>query len=187
VIAAKVEEASLLSSVLASGVVAALVAAVVSLITLAASGRRARQDRQRQLFADAFETCIEYREFAYIVRRRRDDSVDEVTRITGAMSEVQTRLRSLEARLQVEAPRVGAAYSKLVAETRDVAGSQIRAGWESDHVPPDRTGRIEDVDFAPLASTESEFLDAARDHLAVLAWWIRLPVRRGWRRARGQT
>jgi hypothetical protein len=182
VIAATGEEVSLLRSILASGVVAALVAAVVSLVTLAASGRRARQDRQRQLFADAFEACIEYREFAYIVRRRRDDSVDEVARITGAMNGVQTRLRSLEARLRVEAPRVGAAFSKLVAKTRDVAGSQIRAGWESDPVSPDRTGRIEDVDFAPLASTEAEFLDAARDHLAILPWWIRLPVRRVWNR-----
>jgi hypothetical protein len=64
----------------------ALVAAAVSLITLATSGRRPRQDRQRQLFADAFEACIEYREFAYSVRRRTDDSPDEVKRITGAMS-----------------------------------------------------------------------------------------------------
>jgi hypothetical protein len=187
VIAAMVEGASLLRSVLASGVVAALVAAVVSLVALATSGRRARQDRQRQLFADAFEACIEYREFAYIVRRRRDESADEVARITGAMSDVQTRLRSVEARLRVESPRVGAAYSKLVVDTKDVAGPQVRSGWEAEPVPPDRTGRIEDVDFAPLAAADAEFLDAARDHLAILPWWIRSPARRGWRRLRGQT
>jgi hypothetical protein len=177
VIAAKVEEVSLLHSLLASGIVAALVAAVVSLITLATTGRRARQDRQRQLFADAFEACIAYREFAYIVRRRRDDSTDEVARISGAMSELQTRLRSIEARVRVESPRVGDAYSKLVAETREVAGIQVRSGWESPPVPPDRTGRIEGVDFASLAAPEAEFLDAARDHLALIPWWVRSAAR----------
>ena len=45
------------ASLLQSGVVAAFVAAAVSLTTLGATGRRARLDRQRQLFADAFEAA----------------------------------------------------------------------------------------------------------------------------------
>jgi len=171
------------ASLLQSGVVAALVAAIVSLATLATTGRRARQDRQRELFAAAFETSIAYREFAYIVRRRKDDSPEEVRRISGPLSETQTRFRSLEARLRVEAPRVGAAYSKLVAETRAVAGAQIRVGWESPPLSPERTGRIEDVDFSSLAEPEAEYLHAVRDHLAFFPAWLRSIVRRLWGRA----
>jgi hypothetical protein len=166
------------ASLLQSGVVAALVAAIVSLATLATTGRRARQDRQRELFAAAFETSIAYREFAYGVRRRKDDSSEEVARISGPLSETQTRFRSLEALLRVEAPRVGAAYTKLAAETRAVAGEQIRVGWESARLPPERTGRIEDLDFSSLAEQEAEYLNAVRDHLAFFPWWMRSIVRR---------
>ncbi len=94
----------------------------------------------------------ENREFAFIVRRRADDSAEERARITGPLSDVQPRLASLEARVRVEAPRVGVAYSRLVAATRAVAGSLIRSGWDSRPLPTDRTGRIEDVDFTPLVA-----------------------------------
>lgn len=174
------------ASLLQSGVVAALVAAVVSITTLLAGGRRARLDRQRQVFADAFEACAAYREFAFIVRRRADDSAEERARITGLLSDVQHRLASLEARVLVEAPRVGVAFSRLVADTRAVAGSLIKSGWDSPPLPADRTGRIEDVDFTPLDAPQAEYLDAVRDHLGHGPAWLRSAGRRTWRRVDSQ-
>ena len=94
------------ASLLESGVVAAVVAGLVSLTTLAASGRRARIDRQRQLFADAYEAIVAYREFAYIVRRRQDHSAGERSRISSELSAVQARIASLEARVRVELPEL---------------------------------------------------------------------------------
>ncbi len=155
-------------SLLQSGVVAALVAAAVSLATVWATERRARQDRQRQLFADAFETCVSYGEFAYIVRRRANDSVEERIRISDALSEVQRRLRALEARLRVEAPRVAVRYTQLVAATRRVAGTQIKTGWQASPIAHDETGNIKDVDFSPLADDQDAYLNAVRDHLSLV-------------------
>ena len=41
------------------------------------NGRRDRQDRQRQLFADALAVCQTYKEYPYIVRRRRGEHAAE--------------------------------------------------------------------------------------------------------------
>jgi hypothetical protein len=156
------------ASLLESGVVAAVVAGLVSLTTLAASGWRARLDRQRQLFADAFEAIVAYREFAYIVRRRQDHSAGERSRISSELSAVQARIASLEARVRVEAPKVGEAYAALVTRAREVAGQQIRSGWDAPPLPPEATGRIEDVDMSSMNVSDDLYLDAVRAHLA---WW----------------
>ena len=66
-------EASSSTSWWAPAIVAAIVAAAVSLTTFALAGRRARLDRQRQLFAEAFEAVMEYREYPFIVLRRNKD------------------------------------------------------------------------------------------------------------------
>ena len=82
--------ASTLPDWLASAVVAALVSATVALLTLALNGRRARLDRQRQLFAAAFDAAITYREYVFIVRRRAKDkdgkTRDEIFRASSAAS-----------------------------------------------------------------------------------------------------
>jgi len=172
-------------SLLQSGVVAAVVAAAVSVATLLTAGHRARLDRQRQLFADGFEACAAYREFAFIVRRRADNSPQEREKVSAPLSEVQTRIVSLEARIRVEAPRVGTAYARLVAETRRVAGAQIRAGWDADPLPAGETGRVTDVDLSPLRAPQDDYLGAVRDHLGFGPAWLRSVVRRARNRLRG--
>ena len=75
----------------------------VSLATFFLSGRRARLDRQRQVFADAFEAVMEYREYPFIVRRRSpDEPAKERQRISGDLSRVQAKLNAFKARLLVE-------------------------------------------------------------------------------------
>src|SRR5690348_7069128 len=98
--------------ILGPAVVAALVAGFVALATFALTGRRQRLDRQRHVFAEANAACYDYREFAYIVRRRRADDGERV-RISNDLSAVQARLNRHAAELRVEAPEVGAAYRDL--------------------------------------------------------------------------
>lgn len=80
--------ASLLSSV----VVAAIVAGIVSLVTVLMEHERARRDRLREQYAEAFRAYASYREFPYVVRRRTDNGGDERVRISEALREVQERL-----------------------------------------------------------------------------------------------
>jgi hypothetical protein len=157
-----------------SAVVAALVAGGISLLTIWVSGRRARQDRQRQLFADAFGACIDYREFAFIVRRRRQDDPEDRIRITGELSEVQRRLSHLKAVLRVENRRVGNEYQSLVRATKDIAGPQISAGWDLPAAESDSDVGVGDVDLRPLDEHDDRFLQTVEDHLGLGPRWLRL-------------
>lgn len=156
-----------------SAVVAALVAGGISLLTIWVSGRRSRQDRQRQLFADSFGACIDYREFAFIVRRRQDDPGDRI-RITGELSEVQGRLSHLKAVIRVENRRVGKEYMSLVRATKNIAGPQISAGWDLSAAQSDSDVHVGDVDLSPLDEHDDRYLQTVADHLGFGPWWLRM-------------
>jgi hypothetical protein len=148
---------------------------VVSLATFFLAGRRARLDRQRGVFADAFAAVAEYREYPFIVRRRDPgDPAGERRRISSDLSEVQAKLNAFSARLRVEDPYVGERYGKLVAETRRVAGSFIKEAWNSDPVGDDSEIHNPSWDFSELDAFDDTYLQAVSDHLG----WLYAPLRR---------
>lgn len=163
---------------LAPAVIAAVITAVLAVVTLFVNGRRARNDRQRALIADAFGDIAEYREYPYIVRRRRHDEPEaERARITAELSAIQHRLNRNQAVLKVEAPRVGRAYAELLGATRRVAGGEIRLAWELDPCASDAGVSIPDVDLSSLDAADELFLLTAADHLAAMPGWARRAAR----------
>jgi hypothetical protein len=158
---------------LTATVIAAIVTGLVALIVLTVNGRRARQDRQRQLLAQVLADVTAYVEYPYIVRRRRhDEPAAERARISSEISDTQRRLRHHQAVLRVEAPRVSTHYDALVAATRRVAGAAIRAGWNIDPITEDGQMHVTDVDLSPIGPFEEVYVTAARDHLAIAPWWL---------------
>ncbi|MGI8514260.1 MAG: hypothetical protein ACR2NT_03810 [Acidimicrobiia bacterium] len=149
-----------------SALVAALVAAAISLSTLWWNSRQARLDRQRELFAEAFAAMAEYREFPFIVRRRDSNGTDR-SAIHRDLSRVQAELHRYEAMLKVEAPPVAAAYSRLVTETRRVAGAEISKAWDLPAPRDDQGMHVPDVDLSALSSYEIAYLDATKNHLSL--------------------
>ncbi len=162
---------------IAPAIVAAVIAAAIALITLLVNGRRARADRQRQLFGAAFGDIASYCEFPYVVRRRRHDRPDEERiRISTELSDVQRKLNHHRAVLRVESPRVARAYSDLIDATRQIAGSAIRDGWDR----PAATGssaHVGNVDLSEMRPREDCYLTAVADHLAITPWWVRTGLR----------
>jgi hypothetical protein len=156
-----------------------ILAAAVGLLTLAVNQVRARKDRQRELFADAFATVTEYREYPFIVRRRDLNGSDKQT-ITSSLSAVQAQLNQHAARLRVEAPRVGRAYAQLVGATRRVAGAEITRAWDLDPLPADGPMHVRDVDLCELDGVDDAFLREVGDHLAVLPGIARRAGQRIW-------
>jgi hypothetical protein len=156
-----------------------ILTAAVGLLTLAVNQIRARKDRQRELFADAFATVTQYREYPFIVRRRDQNGSDKQT-ITSGLSVVQARLNQHVARLRVEAPRVGRAYAQLVRDTRRVAGAEITRAWDLDPLPADGPMHVRDVDLRELDAVDDIFLREVGDHLAVLPSPARRTARRIW-------
>jgi len=163
----------------APAVIAAVIAGMVATVTLMVNGRRARADRQRQLFGAAFADITCYCEFPYIVRRRRHDAPEEErVRISTQLSEVQRKLNHNRAVLRVEAPRVARSYGKLVDTTRLVAGAAIREGWNLAPITADTAVHVTDVDLSTIAPFEDAYLEAVADHLALSPWWARSAARR---------
>jgi hypothetical protein len=157
------------ASLLAPAIVAAIVAGVVSLMTFMLAGRRARLDRQRQVFADAFEAVMEYREYPFIVRRRSpDEPAEERRRISGELSRVQARMDAFKARLLVEDPYIGRCYTELVKKTRQVAGAMIKSAWDNDPVSLDAEMHAPLYDFSALDEYDNRFLRAVARHISWL-------------------
>lgn len=159
-------------------VVAALVAALVSLLTVWLTGRRARQERHRILFAEAFEACASYCELPYSVRRANDPVRQQ--ELSAEINALQARLNSHKARLRVEAPRVARAFEQLLSKMRDeVAGPQISEGWKivKGELPPvDHRNAgsmdVRDVDLSAMRPFEDDYLLAVRDHLSLAPSWV---------------
>jgi hypothetical protein len=162
----------------APAIVAAIVAGAVSLTTFALTGLRARIDRQRQVFADAFEAVMEYREYPFIVRRRSEDEpTKERQRISGDLSKVQARINGFKARLLIEDPLVGRRYAELVKQNRYVAGAMIKAAWDNPPISADEEMHAPQYDFSALDEYDNVYLRAVAEHLDLLPTRLRRWVR----------
>ena len=156
---------------------AALVSAAVSIVGYWQNARSKRLDRQRQLFADAFRSVVEYREFVYKVRRRSPKA--DRSQITDSLSDVQAQLNLHSATLRIEAPSVADSYVTLVGETRRIVGPQISKAWER-HPPSSGVEmRTHGLDLGELTVFEEAYMDSCNRHLHQ-----RLKFARGSRRHR---
>jgi len=162
-------------------IVAAAVSALVTLLTNWADGIRQEQARQRGLYADAFAVITAYREFAYVIRRRRppvdpDDHIaaDERVRISEGLRDIQKELAYFAAWIASEAvPRVARDYEALVSETRRLAGGYMRDAWKAPALDDDSGMNISDIDFSPLEPLEKAYLASAQEALGF--WKIAFP------------
>jgi hypothetical protein len=163
-------------------VLAALVALTGALVTLAVSGVRARRDRRRDLYAEAFAAVTAYWEYPYIVRRRRhDEPAAERVRISEQLGKVQERISRHEAWIRIENRHVAAAYVELIAATRKIMGPQISEGWRTPAITDDESMNIGTVSRGGLAVAEEAYLEAVRDHLSPWPAWAKRLGRWAWR------
>lgn len=156
-------------------IVVSIVALGVSVATFVLAGRRARLERQRQVFADALDAVMTYREYPFIVYRRNgDEPTRERQRISADLSALQAKLNGFQGRLRVEDGFVGQRYAELVGATRRVAGPMITEAWNRDPAPLDSRVHNPGWDFSALDPHDDAFLLAVADHLG----WLHAPLRR---------
>lgn len=145
---------------------------LIAALAIWVNGYRGDRARRRELYAEAWEVVVEYKEFAFAVRRRdADHPASERVRITTAMGAVQARLAKSEALVSNERSEdVASKYTELVAQTRKVAGGIVRDSWNSPPIRSDSEIHAPEIQkqLSDLASPEKEFHGAVRDDLA---WW----------------
>jgi len=156
------------TTVVAPAVGAAIISATVVLVGLWVSGRRIEIARKRELFANAFEAAVGYREFAYAIRRRRHDQpAAERVRLSEAIRDTQQQLAFYSAWIGIESPRVARAYDALVTQTRQVAGKYMHDAWNDRAPRRDSEVNIPGgLDYSTLRPLEQMYLAAVRDHMS---------------------
>jgi hypothetical protein len=155
---------------LIGGTVSIAVFALTALVTSV----KDRDSRRRDTYARAFEVITAYKEFPYVVRRRRGGDVsisaDERVRISEDLRKVQADLSYFSAWIGTESPQVAVAYRALVAQTRRVAGQQIHDAWSEAPIDNDGGMNMPDLGLSQLDGWERAFLAAASNHLSVVPW-----------------
>jgi hypothetical protein len=171
-----------LSAVLTGAVVAAIVGAVVNIALARRRSREEERERVRSTFAEAFQVVAEYKEFPYVIRRRRPDTPEaERIRISEALREVQVRISYYLAWTTFESADVGRTYDELVTQLRRVAGSACHDAWLAAPAAKDEDMNFADrpIDLSALKPHEDAFVAAARQHVNSIG---KVQVRRALRR-----
>ena len=163
-------------------IVAAVVTGAVSIAVFAANawltGHRDRTNRRRDLLSKAFSSAVAYKEFPYVVRRRRSSSPeDERIRISTELRRVQEDIAYHSSWLATESRHVSEAYNKLVRRLHEVAGAEIRKAWTESPVQTDDEMNMDDLGLGVLKEHEDEFLLEASDNLSILPRWLRRMLR----------
>ena len=143
------------------------------------NGQRARLTRSRDVFSKAYAVTQEYKEFPYVIRRRRASAPEEERiRISSELRRVQSDLAFYSAWLMTESPRVHLSYSELIQQLRRVAGTAMHEAWLEPATVDDSKMNMPDLGLSALAPFESTYLEEVVDHLSLWPRWLRLVFRR---------
>lgn len=157
----------------------AIIAGAISLFTLATNtlvaAVREQRNRRRDTYASAFSAVTAYKEFPYVVRRRRggtpEIAAEERLRISDDLRKVQERLAYYGAWMRTESPAVAAAYETMVADTRRIAGGQIHDAWMTTPASTDEQMNMPDLGLGALKPSEDAYLAAVARHLRWTRRW----------------
>ena len=160
---------------------AAVTGAISLLVLVVNNWRNARRDRlarSREDFSKAFVAIQEYKEFPYVIRRRRKDAPsEERVRISSELRRVQSDLAFYSAWLRTESRHVHRSYTALLEQVRLVAGAAMRDAWLEPPVDDDPGMNMPDLGLSALAPYESAYLDEVVHHLSFWPRWLRRMIR----------
>jgi len=162
---------------IAVAIIGAAASVFVAAASVLVSNVKERRGRKRDTYGQAFRAVAMYKEYPYIIRRRRggDDSVaaDERARILLGLQKVQEDLSYFTGWVGTESPRVANSYRELVHQTRVVAGSQMRDAWLAEPNTTDAAMNMPNIGLKALEPYELRFLiEASNDLVSSLTrWW----------------
>lgn len=144
------------------------------------NGERERLTRSRDVFSKAYAAVQEYKEFPYVIlRRRKDTPEDERIRISSELRRVQADLAFYSAWLMTESRHVHGSFSELLGKARKVTGTAMHEAWLQPAAEDDSNMNMPKLDMSALAPFEAAYLEEVADHLALRPRWICRLFRRG--------
>ena len=164
-------------------VVAAAITGAVSIFLFVVTnwwnGERERLTRSREVFSKAYAVVQEYKEFPYVIRRRRTSAPEEERiRISSELRRVQADLAFYSAWLMTESHHVHHSFSELLEQLRHVAGSAMHEAWLEPGTEYDSEINMPDMGLSALTPYESAYLEEVVDHLSLWPRSLRRMFRR---------
>ena len=155
------------SSAVVAAIVSGAVAVAWNAIAAWAAERRSSGERRRRTYAEAYEACIAYREFAFVVRRRRADQPEaERARISDELRHIQQRLAYYTAWMTTESQEVRNTYADMVSETRSYVGELMKEAWNQPAVTNDSGMNVKGIDMSKFRAVDERYMRQVRAHLA---------------------
>ena len=150
------------------------VSLLIFVVTNWRNGQRERLARSREVYSRAYVAVQEYKEFPYVIRRRRKEAPDEErVRISTELRQVQSDLAFYSAWLRTESRHVHRSYTQLLEQLRSVAGKAMREAWLEPPIEDDAGMNMPDLGLSALTPYESAYLDEVVHHLAFWPRWLR--------------
>ena len=164
-------------------VVGAAITAAVSILLFVLThwwnGQRERLTRSREVFSKAYSVVQEYKEFPYVIRRRRADAPEEErVRISSELRRIQADLAFYSAWLMTESPHVHRSFSELLEQLRRLAGTAMHEAWLEPAAKDDSKMNMPDIGLSTLTRYESAYLEEVVDHVSLWPRWLRRMFRR---------
>ena len=157
----------------------ASVSFIVFVLTNWWNGERERLSRSREAFSKAYAAVQEYKEFPYVIMRRRSDVPEEErVRISSELRRVQTDLAFHSAWLMTESRHVHRSFDELLEQVRHLAGMAMHEAWLQPAAEDDSNMNMPKLDMSSLASYESAYLAEVVDHLSIWPRSLRRLFRR---------
>ena len=165
---------------LVGAAVTGAVSVLIFVITNWRNGERERLNRSREIFSNAYVAIQEYKEFPYVIRRRKKGSPEEErVRISSELKRVQSDLAFYSAWLKTESPHVHRSFAELLEQVRRIAGTAMREAWLDPPIEGDSEMNMPDLGLSALTPFETSYLNEVVDHLSICPRWLRRLRRRG--------
>ena len=159
-------------------IITATVSILIFVITNWWNGERARLTRSREISSKAYASIQEYKEFPYVIRRRRKDAPEEERmRISSELRRVQADLAFYSAWLRTESPYVHRCFDDLLVQVRNTAGKAMHNAWLEPPAEDDSNMNMPDLGLSTLTPYESAYLEEVVDHLSFWPRWLRRLLR----------
>jgi hypothetical protein len=101
-------------------------AVVIASFSYWLSRHKDRVERQRAMFAEAYATCLSYREMPFAIRRRSADRANaERLRLSEEIRSIQAKLAFYTGWLALESRTTSIHYNRMLSETRKLAGKMM--------------------------------------------------------------
>lgn len=143
------------------------------------NGRSVRLTRSREILSKAYAATQEYKEFPYVIRRRRTGEPEqERIRISSELRRVQADLAFYSAWLKTESPHIHRSFSELLVQVRSVAGKAMHEAWLDPAAEDDSKMNMPDLGLSAITPYESTYMEEVIDHLSLWPRWLRRLCRR---------